>query len=282
MRAGTEADVIPSPRLADSARLGLLYLTEPARALVDAASLLAGLPLLQAAPRGDGHPVLVLPGLLTGDSATITLRRWISGLGYPVAGWHLGPNRGPTRAGVDGLPRLVERLSDNARTPITVIGWSLGGIFARALALRTPGQIRQVITLGSPIATDERGERHDARPQGPGELAYRRLTRLLVSEGHTIYADHDGLRGPLPVPSTSVFTRWDGIVDWRSCRQPAGPRSENVEVPASHLGLGYHPAVLWVVADRLSQPADSWHPFRAPWSQPGREPGREPARVPQD
>lgn len=68
----------------------------------------------------------------------------------------------------------------------------------------------------------------------------------------------------LPVPSTSVYSRWDGVVDWRSCLQEEGPRSENVAVHASHLGMGVDPAVLWIVADRLAQPADDWRPFVRP------------------
>jgi pimeloyl-ACP methyl ester carboxylesterase len=238
---------------------GVLYATEPARSLLDAGSLVAGFPLLRLAPRGGRHPVLVLPGLLATDASTFTLRRWIRRLGHPVVGWDLGRNHGPTRRVVDGLPRLVDRLATEAGEPVTVIGWSLGGIFARSLALRVPHQIRQVITLGSPFGTDEASS-----GTTPGERAYRRLTRLHVAD--RIHPDHRATRRPLPVPSTSVYSRWDGIVDWRSCRQPVGPTSENIEVRASHLGLGHHPAVLWIVADRLTQTRDGWRPFRAPGS----------------
>jgi pimeloyl-ACP methyl ester carboxylesterase len=234
----------------------LLFATEPARAMADIGVLAAGYPLLQLAPRGQRHPVLVLPGLLATDSSTAVLRRWIDRLGYPVAGWELGRNRGPTRQVVDGLPRAVERLADQHGLPVSVVGWSLGGIFARRLALRMPDRIRQVTTLGSPFGDREQ------YAETPGARAYRR-----TAPGHAadrIHPDDAASRRPLPVPSTSVYSRWDGIVDWRSCLQPPGPRSENIEVRASHLGLGYHPAVLWIVADRLALPADSWEPFRPP------------------
>jgi hypothetical protein len=171
-------------------RRRLLYATEPARALADAGAFAASLPLLWWAPRGKPHPVLVLPGLLASDVSTVAL----GGLGYPVVAWELGRNLGPTREVVDGLPSPVERLAARHGTPVSIVGWSLGG---------------------------------------------------------------------MPVPSTSVYFRWDGVVDWRACLQPVGPTSENVAVHGSHLGLRHNPAVLWVVADRLAQPIGGWRPFRA-------------------
>jgi pimeloyl-ACP methyl ester carboxylesterase len=235
----------------------MLYATEPVRAVVDACALVAGLPLMRLAPRGERHPVLVLPGLLATDASTMALRRWIRRLGYPVAGWDLGRNRGPTQAVVDGLPALLERLVQRHSEPITLVGWSLGGIFARALALRQPDAVRQVITLGSPF-----GATGYAKLGTPGERMYQRLAHLHVED--RIHYSSAAIRAPLPVPSTSVYSRWDGIVDWRDCLQIVGPTSENVEVRASHLGLGHHPAVLWTVADRLAQPTHGWQPFRIP------------------
>jgi pimeloyl-ACP methyl ester carboxylesterase len=215
--------------VASRRRRTLLAVTEPARTLAGAGAFAAALPLLAVAPRGEPHPVLVLPGLLASDLSTRLLRGWVGRLGYPTVGWALGRNRGPS-AEVDAqLPVLVDRLVTEHGAPVSIVGWSLGGIFARRLALRVPHQVRQVISLGSPFA-----------------LAGRPLTR------------------PLPVPSTSVYSRWDGVVDWRKCRQRPGPRSENVAVRSSHLGMGHDPAVLWVVADRLGQPQHHWQPFQRP------------------
>jgi pimeloyl-ACP methyl ester carboxylesterase len=219
------------PSRSESSRRVLLALTEPARALAGFGTLAAGLPLLRRAPRGEPHPVLVLPGLLASDVSTHTLRLWLGRLGYPVAGWALGRNRGPTQEVVDELPRLVRRLADVHGGPVSIIGWSLGGIYARRLALRAPTHVRQVISLGSPFSPIGR---------------------------------HTRLARPLPVPSTAVYSRLDGVVDWRACRQQPGRRSENVAVRSSHLGMGHDPAVLWVIADRLAQPADGWRPFRPP------------------
>ena len=139
---------------------------------------------------------------------------------------------------------------------MSIVGWSLGGIFARRLALRAPRDVRQVITLGSPFASTGRD------PDDAGHRAYRRLAA--VHADRRIHPSAGRAQRPLPVPSTAVFSRRDGVVDWRACIQEPGPRSENVEVRASHLGLGHHPAVLWLIADRLAQPRGEWRPFEPP------------------
>ena len=246
----------PDPGVARR-RAAVLAATEPVRTLVSAGALAAGLPLLRLAPRGEPHPVLVLPGLMASDVSTRALRGWLGRLGYPVVGWALGRNRGPTQEVVDELPRLVDRLAREHGTSVSIVGWSLGGIYARRLASRAPLQVRQVISLGSPFAQAGR------RPDGsPGARAYQRY-----SPRHTdakIHAARVSPARPLPVPSTAVYSKWDGVVDWRACRQQPGPTSENVAVRSSHLGMGHDPAVLWVVADRLAQPRDAWRPFERP------------------
>ena len=236
-------------------RAALLAATEPVRTVVRAGARAASLPVLRAAPRGEPHPVLVLPGLMASDLSTKALRGWLGRLGYPVVGWALGRNRGPTKEVNAELPALVARLAAEHGTPVSIVGWSLGGIFARRLARRTPRQVRQVITLGSPFATSV--PRSDGTP---ASRLYQRYSPL-----HAVDPPAGGRPAPaLPVPSTAVYSRWDGVVDWRACRQLPGPRSENVAVRSSHLGMGHDPAVLWVVADRLAQPRDAWRPFERP------------------
>ena len=219
----------------------VLAATEPARTLLSAGgAAAAALPLLRWAPRGEPHPVLVLPGLLASDVSTQVLRTWLGRLGYPVVGWALGRNRGPSQEIDDELPRLVDRLAGEHGAAVSIVGWSLGGIFARRLARRAPRQVRQVVSLGSPFASSQ------PWVTGPPRAPRRALAR------------------PLPVPSTAVYSRWDGVVDWRACRQETGPTSENVAVHSSHLGMGHDPAVLWLVADRLAQPQHGWRPFERP------------------
>ncbi|MGZ4715096.1 MAG: esterase/lipase family protein [Acidimicrobiales bacterium] len=232
--------------------LALLALEGP-RA-VGELGLLAGFqPLLRQAPRGDGHPVLVLPGLLADDRSTVPLRRFLRRLGYHVHGWSLGRNV-PSERVRAGLAARIQGLVDrHGSRRISLVGWSLGGIYARQIALVVPDSVRQVITLGSPFAESPGEESH------PGAVMRR------------LFGDRPPPRlerGPLPVPSTAIFTRSDGVVPWRASRGKAGPQSESIEVVASHCGLGFHPAVLWAVADRLAQPEGAWAPFRPtpPWS----------------
>jgi pimeloyl-ACP methyl ester carboxylesterase len=190
---------------------------------------LAG-PLLASVPRGDGHPVLVLPGLGGGDWSTAPLRWFLDRLGYRTHGWGLGRNTGRSRRVPAALDERLGALVDEHGRRVSLIGWSLGGVYATALAERASQHVRSVIALGSPLA---------GRPS--------------VSVG---------------VPTTSVYSRSDSVVPWRASMLPSGALRENVEVRGSHLGMGHNPAVLIVVADRLSQPERAWRPFVAPrWAE---------------
>jgi pimeloyl-ACP methyl ester carboxylesterase len=222
--------------------------------LASLANLPLAAPWLAAAPRGDGHGVLVLPGFLASDRSTAVLRRFLRRLGYRVTGWNLGRNRGPTAEVLAGLPAELAGLAEQAGAPVSVIGWSLGGIYARELGRRHPAQVRQVITLGSPFAlTDPRQSRVGA--------AYRRRERLHAPGP---YRWRELPAEPLTVPSTAVFSRNDGIVAWRACVAPESASHENVEVRCAHLGFGADPATLYAIADRLAVPSGQWRPFRPP------------------
>jgi pimeloyl-ACP methyl ester carboxylesterase len=227
-----------------------LFALEQGRALLDLASVRARRGLLAKAPPGDGHPVLVLPGLLAGDYSTAPLRRFLRALGYDAHGWGLGVNLGPR---ADVRVKLEERLRDlehRHRRRVSLIGWSLGGIYARELARAHPERVRFVITLASPFR--DISASHAARfvPIRPGGRPLR--------EAHELRA---WLRQPIVAPATAVFSRTDGIVAWQSCLEEEGPLRENVEVRCSHTGMGFHPAVLEVIADRLAQREGAWHPF---------------------
>lgn len=231
-----------------------LYLSEPGRAVADYGLYLAARPLLPRLPRGDGHPVLVLPGLLADDVSTRALRVVLRRLGYEVHGWGLGRNIGPTAACVTGMRDKIDHLNDEHGRPVSLIGWSLGGIFARDLARRSPGSVRQVITMGSPFRIARQSQSRATR-------VFERFSHLHV-EHRTFPLEHDA--EPLPVPATSIYSHFDGIVHWQTCLDTPGERCENIAVMASHLGLGHHPASIWAIADRLAQPEGSWTPFRAP------------------
>ncbi|MGY1815653.1 esterase/lipase family protein [Blastococcus sp. SYSU D00820] len=241
-------------RLQDDGPALPLYLTEPTRAVADFGLYLAARPLLPRLPQGDAHPVLVLPGLLADDASTRALRSVLRRLGYRVHGWRLGRNIGPTPACVNGMRRRLDDLSDRYGRPLSLVGWSLGGIFARELARQTPDSVRQVVTLGSPF----RLTRHSQTRATP---VFERFSHLHVD---TLSLPLQSETAPMPVPATSIYSRQDGIVHWQTCLETPGPRTENIAVYASHLGLGHHPAVLYALADRLAQPEGTWSPFRAP------------------
>jgi pimeloyl-ACP methyl ester carboxylesterase len=232
-----------------------LFLTDFPRGAADFGLFMAARPLLlRRAPRGDGHPVLVLPGLMAADSSTRPLRRFLRSLGYHVHGWRLGRNIGPTREAVAGMGARLDDLKQRHGRKISVIGWSLGGIYAREIALRRPGDVRLVITLGTPFAMTD--VNHSRATRTYERFSHRHIDEGRLRRGYT--------SGPLPVPATSIYSKFDGIVAWRTCLDDESPCAENVAVIGSHVGLGHNPAALWVVADRLAQPEGSWKPFVPP------------------
>lgn len=239
--------------MADAPPLAL-YLTEIGRAFGDFALYRAALPLVPLLPQGDGHPVLVLPGLLADDDSTRAIRSVLRDLGYRVHGWRLGRNVGPTARCLDGMQALIGDMRDRYDRPVSVIGWSLGGIFARELARSDPDSVRQVITLGSPFQMSR-------ATQSRAHKAYERHSHL-HTEPVELPLEHGA--APLRVPATSIYSRMDGIVSWRACLDTPRPRAENIAVLASHLGIGHHPSALYAVADRLAQDEGEWAPFRPP------------------
>lgn len=203
-------------------------------------------PLLERARHGDGHTVLVLPGLGGGDRSTAPMRSYLGRLGYDVHGWGLGINR-PDVTLVNRLGQRFAELYEAAPPrPISLIGWSLGGIYAREIARARPVRVRQVITLGTPFRNAPGQESHPSA-----------WLRALYPDRPRRHVD----QSPLAVPSTAVFSRSDGVVPWRATRDSDGGCAESIEIVSSHVGLGHHPGALWAIADRLAQPVGTWQPF---------------------
>lgn len=232
-----------------------LYTVLESRSALEYSMWNASKRLLDKLPKGDGHPVLVLPGFTAADGSTLQLRALLRRLGYRTYGWKLGNNLGPTPPIVRGMQKLLQEIAAKEEQPVSIIGWSLGGIYARDLARRYPDLVRQVITLGSPIRMNPGDPSAARRLWDTLEPLHDREALGRIGEPEDI---------PLPVPSTAVYTKSDGVVHWRTCLETKGPRSESVEVLGSHCGLGFNPWVALVIADRLSRDVDDWKRFRPP------------------
>ncbi|WP_242182630.1 alpha/beta fold hydrolase [Sphingomonas sp. CARO-RG-8B-R24-01] len=223
----------------------LLWAAELPRAAFGLASLLGAQRKLAKAPRGDGRPILLLPGLINSDRSLVVLRRYLNQLGYRAEGWGLGRNFGVRAIGNEGALLLdrVRALHAETGERVTLIGVSLGGIMARYAAHRLPDMVREVVTISSPFAGSPRatnvwrsfqvltGEQIDA----PNVLAQRKL----VAE-------------PLPVPSTAIWSRSDGFVNGMICHDTNG---RTIEVRSSHVLVQVRPEVLLAVARVLGESA---------------------------
>lgn len=227
----------------------LAALVDPVRAGGELATSVGLMPFLRLLPSGDGHPVLVLPGFMASDTSTLPLRTFLGGKGYAVSAWELGRNLGPTPEVMTGLPKLLLDMVARHGRRVSVVGWSLGGVYARWLARSHPDAVRVVVTLGSPV----------------------RKAVETTSNANTLFDylrpyhddDHPALDGgvALPVPVTAIHTRSDAIVPWQTCMVEPSPNAENIRVAGSHSGLGFNPAALYVVADRLALRERHWKPL---------------------
>ena len=258
MAAMAERVLIPHEEApdADSARKPHLRLQwrECLTMLEYAATRISG-DLMDHWPRGDGHPVLVLPGFLSGPSSTRLLRDSLDRLGYQPSDWGLGWNFGYRPNMLQDLGarvREIQQRSDGQK--VSLIGWSAGGIYAREVARALPERVRSVISLGSPF----RGNHRATHAAGMWALLNRHPDATeLMSEAARI-----GRAEPLAVPTTCVYSKNDGIVAWECCTSIPAPRTENIEVRSTHLGYGHNLETLYVIADRLAQREERWRPYQ--------------------
>ena len=238
------------------------------RALGEMALLPFTWPALAQLPRGDGHPVLLLPGFMGDEGSLIALKTFLAGRGYAVETWGLGRNIGFQRRHAQALEQKIRHLHHQTGRRVSLVGWSLGGVFALYGALQAPECVRQLITLGSPVSVDA----EDGSQSPPLVKAlYRMVAHPMGAEVHVMQPRAKRLRDHLlpAVPMSCLYTLSDGVVPPQEATVD-GPAAqcENIRVSGSHTGLGFNAMVLAIVADRLAQPEGAWQPFN-PAGLPG-------------
>jgi pimeloyl-ACP methyl ester carboxylesterase len=227
---------------------------------------LAAWPLLAAAPHGDGHAVLVFPGMVASDISTLPMRRLLRWLGHDAHGWAQGRNLGPRPPVLAAALQRIQALRKSSGRKVSLVGQSLGGIYARELAKQAPDDVRCVVTLGTPFTGGARSTN-----------AWRLFEKLNGRE-HLAPGARAAVRQAPPVPTTSIYSRSDGVVAWQCSVQHSGAQTENIEVETSHTGMGVNALVLAALADRLAQPEGAWLPHdrsgvrRVFYRQPDRAP----------
>jgi len=210
------------------------------RSLLELPRLLFRFPELARQPRGNGQPVLILPGYGSGDVSTAFLKGYLRLLGYRARGWGLGRNNGNA---AELLPRILKRvasLSRRSNCKVHLIGWSFGGYLARELARERGDLIGQVVTLGTPVV---------------GGPKYTVFAKRFQSRGMDVEAMADAIeirnKVSICTPVIAIYSRRDGIVAWKACIDSNGTNVEHIEVGTTHFGFGFSAEVYKIIAQRL-------------------------------
>ena len=194
-------------------------------------------------PQGNGRPVIVIPGFGAGDFETKMLRRSLRRLGYRSVPWKMGRNMGSTAKNREHLRSELDRLLAVSRQKISIVGWSLGGVFARELGRNYPEYVHSVVSMGTPFTGD-----HDAN------ILHDIFHRLSGSEfTHEDLVAFNQRKEPPGVLSTSIYSKTDGVVSWRCSLERESELTENIEVKSSHCGLVYNPLAVSALARALDR-----------------------------
>lgn len=195
----------------------------------DMVRLAARTPELLRAPRGDGRAVVVIPGLGANDTSLLPLRTFLAQRGHDARPWGLGTNTGDLDALLEQTRQSVRRIAEETGRSVNLVGWSLGGVYARETARDQPDTVNRVATFGTPLL----GPRYTLGRTSYPEAELKRIEAMIAERRQR----------PITVPVTAIYSRNDGIVDWRTCPDRHTPGAVNVEVSSSHLGMGVDPTV---------------------------------------
>jgi len=221
------------------------------RFIFEMGEYLLSLPELKSKHTGNNDIILVLPGFLTGDFCTSPMRTFLNSIGFNAKGWNLGINMGPTNEVMAGVTDRIKYLNDKYGKQISIVGWSLGGIYAREISKRIPDSIKQVITLGTPFnglnASNIIEYFEENGINGLDTLTPNAVNQLHVSP---------------PMPYMSIYSKSDELIHWKSCVvNDHSSMSESFEIDSSHFGLCHNPSTIDIVANRLSQDIENWKPY---------------------
>ena len=210
---------------------------------------------LKALPKANGQPVIVVPGLTTNNASTTIIRTFLKSKGFKVYGWDQGFNINYTQKVENKLIRQIKRVSEKHGQKVALIGWSLGGITVRIAAWKAMDYISQIISLGAPFKGLRKGATNV-------DWWFQLITGQKVEDFNPTWLKQ-AEEQPL-VPSTSIYSRKDGMVAWDTCiDSEEGPITQNIEVSSNHLGFGFDPEVWMIVYDRLIQDPYDWKPYQA-------------------
>jgi alpha/beta superfamily hydrolase len=218
-------------------------LAEEWRTVLLPAHLLARAPQLARVPRGDGGPVIDVPGWKAPEASMAPLRTYLRAVGHDAQGWGLGVNHGTPERDSEILAERVTTRHEQTGRKVALVGWSLGGVIARETARAVPHAVSRVITYGTPAIG---GPTYTLGARAFGHSESVRIRQMIT--------DLDR-QNPIQVPITAIFTRRDRVVSWPACIDRTSPDVEHVEVRSTHAGMGLDPDVWQIVATRLATPS---------------------------
>ena len=245
----------------------LMYSLMEWRALIEVSLLPWSLPVLLNTPRGDGHSVLLIPGFMGDEGSLIALKALLTHRGYDVHTWGFGRNVGFQTRHAQGVEQKIRYLHHTSGRKVSLVGWSLGGVFAVYGGHAASECVRSVVTLGSPVSVGAEGSQSPAFVKA----MYRRVAHPMGPAAHVMQPRAKKVRDmqPLPMPLSCLSSVGDGVVPPQEATVDGDPAlHENIRVPGSHTGLGFNAVVMAILAERLSQPEGQWRPF-TPEGLPG-------------
>ncbi len=196
-------------------------------------------------PRGDGSPVVLVPGFLATDAYLVEMYFWLGRIGYAPYFSRIGINADCVHKLTRRLEKTVQDVHAETGSPVRIIGHSLGGFLARRLALARPDIVSHIISLGTPIQSLEA---HPALMNAARWVA----DRVVHPQSDCECASDHCVPTPLPsIRRAALYSRDDGLIDWRNCLEP--DPSLNHEVGGTHIGLVFNPHVYRIVAELLAQ-----------------------------